>query len=618
MRKNVIRISISIILLVISVLIPNKNDILYWVKFGFAVSSYLIVGYDIIIKAISNILHGQVLDENFLMFIATIGAFIIKENTEAVFVMIFYQIGELFQHYAVRKSRKSISELMNLRPDYANLVVDNEEKIVNPNTLKIDDIIVVKPGEKVPVDGIVIEGTSALDTSKLTGESLPRDVFIGDSILSGTINLTSTFKMKVTKKFYDSTASKILDLVENATANKSKSENFITKFAKIYTPTVVGLALIIAFIIPAILGFKENFSTFLYRGLSFLVISCPCALIISIPLGYFCGIGLASKNGILFKGTNYLELLSKIDFFIFDKTGTLTKGNFVVTKVEPLGVTKDELLKYVSLAESDSSHPIGMALKNYCDLEFDTSNRISHKQIAGMGVITEYPEYTIMAGNEKLMAEKGMKIVPATEVGTVVYVVVNQKYLGYILIQDEIKEASFDTIKGLKELGYDNIVMFTGDKESAARYVIDKLKIGESYYELLPEGKVDSLKHLKHEFKNSTFAFMGDGINDAPVLALSDLGISMGSIGSDAAVEASDMVLMTDDLSKLLTAIKISKLTRRIVLQNIIFIIAVKIIILVLSSLGIGTTALAIFADVGVCVLAVLNSMRILKAKKIK
>lgn len=618
MKKNLIRIIISCILLIISIFLPNQNEVLYWTKFGLAVISYLIVGYDIAIKAIVNIFHGRVLDENFLMFIATIGAFFIKENEEAVFVMVFYQIGELFQHYAVRKSRKSISELMNLRPDYANLLKNDTIEKVNPEVLKIDDIVVVKPGEKIPVDGIIIEGYSSVDTSKLTGESLPQEVTVDSEVLSGTINLSSTFKMKVSKEFGDSTATRILDLVENATANKSKSENFITKFAKFYTPIVVILAAIIAFIIPLFLGFKENFPNFLYRGLSFLVISCPCALIISIPLGYFCGIGLASKNGILFKGSNYLELLSKIDFFVFDKTGTLTKGNFVVTKVVPSGVSEEELMELACLAESDSSHPIGVALKKYYGKNFDMTTAISHQQIAGKGVITKYPDKTIVAGNDKLMEDFGIKVPITDNSGTIVYIVLNDKYVGYILIQDEIKEESFVTIKGLKEMGYDNLVMFTGDKQSAARYVSDKLKIGEAYYELLPDGKVKALKHLKHEFKNSTFAFMGDGINDAPVLALSDLGISMGSIGSDAAIEASDMVLMNDDLPKLLTGIQISKLTRKIVLQNIIFIIAIKIIILLLSSFGIGTTALAIFADVGVCVIAILNSMRILKTKKIK
>lgn len=618
MKKNLIRIIISSLLLAVSIIIPNKSDAYYWVKFAFAMVSYLIIGYDIVIKAITNIFHGEVLDENFLMFIATVGALFIKETSEAVFVMIFYQVGELCQHYAVNKSRKSITELMNLRPDSATLLVDNVEKVVKPETLKKGDIIVVKPGEKIPADGKIIDGFSSLDTSKLTGESMPREVSTGDNVLSGSINLTSTFTMEVEKEFYESTASKILDLVENATSNKSKSEQFITRFARIYTPTVVVLALIISFVVPAFLGFKEHFSEFLYRGLEFLVISCPCALVISIPLGYFCGIGLSSKYGILFKGSNYLELLSKIDFFIFDKTGTLTKGNFVVTKVVPNEVSEEELLHYACLAEGDSLHPIGRALKNYVGDEIDISKRVSHQQVAGKGVITTYPEYTIMAGNEKLMAENNIEVPEQIEIGTVVYVAVNQKYVGYILIQDEIKEESYVALNGLREQGYQNLVMFTGDSESVARYVSDKLKMSEAYYELLPDGKVNSLKKLKDEFKTSNFAFMGDGINDAPVLALSDLGISMGTIGSDAAIEASDMVLMTDDLTKLLTGIQISKLTRKIVLQNIIFIIAVKVVILALASFGIGTTALAIFADVGVCVLAILNSMRILKYKKIK
>ena len=617
MRRNLFRIIISSILLVVSICIPDKNDVYYWVKFGFAMVSYLIIGYDIIIKAITNIFRGEVLDENFLMFIATVGAFFIKNNSEAVFVMIFYQVGELCQHYAVNKSRKSITELMNLRPDSATILIDGVEKIVKPETLKIGDLIVVKPGEKIPADGVIVDGITSLDTSKLTGESMPREVSSGDTVLSGSINLTSTFTMEVKKEFYESTASKILDLVENATSSKSRSEQFITRFARIYTPTVVVLALIISFVIPAFLGFKEHFSEFLYRGLSFLVISCPCALVISIPLGYFCGIGLSSKYGILFKGSNYLELLSKIDFFIFDKTGTLTKGNFAVTKIVPNQVSENELLHYACLAEGDSLHPIGKALKNYVGDEIDISKRISHKQIAGKGVITTYPEYTIMAGNEKLMAEYNINVPTITDVGTIVYVVVDQKYIGYVLIQDEIKNESYTTLKGLRDLGYQNLVMFTGDSESVARYVSDELKMSEAYYELLPDGKVNSLKKLKDEFKTSNFAFMGDGINDAPVLALSDLGISMGTLGSDAAIEASDMVLMNDDLTKLLTGIKISKITRKIVLQNIIFIIAVKIIILALASFGIGSTALAIFADVGVCVIAILNSMRILRYKKL-
>lgn len=617
MKKNLIRIVLSILLLIISIIIPNKSAVYYWIKFALSIISYLIIGYDVIIKAISNIFHGEVLDENFLMFIATIGAFFIKENSEAVFVMLFYQIGELCQHYAVNKSRKSIAELMNLRPDSATIIIDGQEKIVKPDLLKIGDIIIVKPGEKIPTDGKIIDGSSSLDTSKLTGESYPKDVTLNDEVLSGSINLTATIKIEVTKEFYESTASKILDLVENATSNKAKSEQFITKFARIYTPTVVGLALIIAFVVPAILGFKENFQIFLYRALSFLVISCPCALIISIPLGYFCGIGLSSKYGILFKGSNYLELLSKINFFIFDKTGTLTKGNFVVTSINPIDISKEELLHYACLAEGDSTHPIGIALRNYNKDEIDISKRICHKQIPGKGVITTYPDLTIMAGNEKLMKDNNIEVKPQEEIGTVIHIAVNNTYYGYILIQDEIKIESYQTIKGLKELGYKDLVMFTGDREIVARYVSDKLKITESYYELLPDGKVNALNELKNEFSEATFAFMGDGINDAPVLALSDLGISMGSIGSDAAIEASDMVLMNDDLTKLLTAIKISKLTRKIVLQNIIFIIAIKIIILILSALGIGNTALAIFADVGVCLIAIINSMRILKYKKL-
>lgn len=618
MKKNLIRIITSIILLIISVIIPDKSNLSYWIKFSFAIASYIIVGYDVIFKAISNIFHGEVLDENFLMFIAMIGAFVIKENTEAVFVMIFYQIGELCQHYAVNRSRKSISDLMNLRPESANLLENDSIVIVKPEKLKVSDIILVKPGDKVPADGIIIDGFTSLDTSKLTGESLPRDVVPGDKVLSGSINLTSSVKVRVEKEFYESTASKILDLVENATANKAKSEQFITKFARIYTPVVVLLALVISFLIPAILGFKENFATFLYRGLSFLVISCPCALIISIPLGYFCGIGLASKYGILFKGSNYLELLSKIDFFIFDKTGTLTKGNFVITKVVPNGVSKEELVHFASLAEGDSTHPIGIALRNYAKEDVDISKRISHKQISGKGVITEYQDLIILAGNDKLMLDYNIIVPEQDDIGTVIHIAVNNEYYGYLLIQDEIKLESYQAIKELKHMGYGNLVMFTGDREIVARYVSDKLKITEAYYELLPDGKVKALEDLKKEFENTTFAFMGDGINDAPVLALSDLGISMGTIGSDAAIEASDMVLMNDDLTKLITGIKISKLTRKIVTENIIFIILIKIAILLLSAFGLGTTALAVFADVGVCLIAILNSMRILKWKKIE
>ena len=618
MKKDLFKIIISFVIFLVAILIPFENNLINKILYLIA---YLIVGLEIVIKAIKNIFKGNVFDEHFLMAIATIGAIAIGEYPEAVAVMLFYQVGELFQDYAVDKSRKSIASLMDIRPDVAYVSKNGKIEKLSPEDVKIGETIVVKPGEKVPLDGKIIEGKSMVDTSALTGESVPVEVNVGDNILSGTINKNGLLTIKVEKEFGESTVSKILDLVENASSRKSKSENFITKFAKYYTPIVVIIAIMLA-IIPPFIFCLGDFREWLYRALTFLVVSCPCALVISIPLGFFGGIGGASKKGILVKGSNYLEALSSTEIVVFDKTGTLTKGVFEVQKIEPVDISKEELLKYTTYAEYNSNHPISISLKNaYKKMisdknqeEINTSKIISVEEFAGMGVLANIEEKEVLVGNEKLMKEKNIEYTHCNEIGTVIYVAIDNKYSGYILISDEIKEDSKYAIESLKKNNIRKIVMLTGDKEKVGKSVAEKLGLDEVYTELLPDGKVKKVEDLmKEKSEKGKLVFVGDGINDAPVLALSDIGIAMGGLGSDSAIEAADIVIMTDEPSKIVTAIKTSKKTMKIVKQNIIFAITVKILVLILTAFGIGNMWQAVFADVGVSVLAVINSLRALK-----
>ena len=618
MKKDLIKIIFSFVIFLVAILIPFESDLINKILYLIA---YLIVGLEIVIKAIKNIFKGNVFDEHFLMAIATIGAIAIGEYPEAVAVMLFYQVGELFQDYAVDKSRKSIASLMDIRPDVAYVSKNGKIEKLSPEDVKIGETIVVKPGEKVPLDGKIIEGRSMVDTSALTGEAVPVEVNVGDNILSGTINKNGLLTIKVEKEFGESTVSKILDLVENASSRKSKSENFITKFAKYYTPMVVIIAIILAIIPPFVFGLGE-FREWLYRALTFLVVSCPCALVISIPLGFFGGIGGASKKGILVKGSNYLEVLSNTEIVVFDKTGTLTKGVFEVQKIEPVDISKEELLKYTTYAEYNSNHPISVSLKNaYKKMtsdknqeEIDTSKIISVEEFAGMGVLANIDGKEVLVGNEKLMKEKNIEYTYCDEIGTIIYVAIDSKYSGYILISDEIKEDSKYAIESLKKNNIRKTVMLTGDKEKPGKVVAEKLGLDEVYTELLPDGKVKKVEELmKEKSEKGKLVFVGDGINDAPVLALSDIGIAMGGLGSDSAIEAADIVIMTDEPSKIVTAIKTSKKTMKIVKQNIIFAITVKILVLILTAFGIGNMWQAVFADVGVSVLAVINSLRALK-----
>lgn len=613
MKKSLIQIIISFVLFLIAILIPFEND---FINKTLYIISYLIVGLEIVLKAIRNIFKGNVLDEHFLMAIATIGAFVIGEFPEAVAVMLFYQVGELFQDYAVDKSRKSIANLMDIRPDIAFVKRNGKIEKVSPEDVKIGENIVVKPGEKVPLDGIVVEGNSMLDTSALTGESIPREVNIGDNILSGCINKNGLLTIKVEKEFGESTVSKILDLVENASSKKSKSENFITKFAKYYTPIVVIIAILLAIIPPFILNVGE-FTDWLYRALTFLVVSCPCALVISIPLGFFGGIGGASKVGILVKGSNYLEALSNTEIVVFDKTGTLTEGVFEVQKVEPVGISKEELLKIAAYAESNSNHPISVSLKKAYNRKVETNIISNVEELAGRGVRAKVEGKEVLIGNGKLMEERNIEYTPCNDVGTILYVAIDNKYVGYILIADKIKKDSAKAIKELKQNNIKETIMLTGDKKEVGDKVAKELKIDKVYTELLPDGKVKKVEELmKDKSEKGKLVFVGDGINDAPVLALSDIGIAMGGLGSDAAIEAADIVIMTDEPSKIGTAIKVSKKTMKIVKQNIIFAITVKVLVLILTAFGISNMWEAVFADVGVSVLAIINSLRALRVKK--
>ncbi|PFD38492.1 cadmium-translocating P-type ATPase [Bacillus cereus] len=580
------------------------------------VLAYLLIGGDIVWRAVRNITRGQLFDENFLMAIATLGAFAIQQYPEAVAVMLFYQVGELFQSIAVNRSRKSITSLMDIRPDYANVKVGNETKQVSPEDVQIGDYIIVKPGEKVPLDGKVVEGTSMMDTSALTGESVPREVEVGNDVLSGFVNQNGVLTIEVTKEFGESTVSKILDLVQNASSKKAPTENFITKFARYYTPVVVITAAIMAFIPPLILE-GATFSDWIYRALVFLVISCPCALVVSIPLGFFGGIGGASKSGILVKGSNYLEALNDVKYIVFDKTGTLTKGVFKVTKMEPSeGTTSEELLEYAAFAEVYSNHPIAQSIRTAYGKSIDENSIEDYSEISGHGTVVKVKGKEIFAGNAKLMRKENITFKQPDTVGTLVHVAVNGKYAGYIVISDEVKEDSKQAIQKLKELGIKKTVMLTGDAKPVGEAVGKELGLDEVHAELLPQQKVEEIEKIdaaKHG--KEKVAFVGDGINDTPVLARADVGIAMGGLGSDAAIEAADIVIMTDEPSKIATAVKIAKRTRSIVWQNIIFALGIKGVVLLLGAFGIATMWEAVFSDVGVTLLAVLNAMRVLRVK---
>lgn len=612
MKKEAIKIIIAFILFLIAITINFGNELINNI---ILIISYIIVGLEIVEKAISNIIKGKVFDENFLMTVATIGAFGIGKFPEAVAVMLFYQVGELFQSYAVDKSRKSISNLMDIRPDFANVERNGKIEKVSPDEVKIGEVIIVKPGEKVPLDGYVIDGKSSLDTKALTGETLPRDIQQGEEILSGWVNLSGVIKIEVTKKYGESTVSKILDLVENASSKKSKSENFITKFAKYYTPIVVSIAIILAIIPPLIIK-DATFSEWIYRALSFLVVSCPCALVISIPLSFFAGIGGASKTGILIKGSNYLEQLANTEIVVFDKTGTLTQGVFEVQEVKSVDISKEELLKITAYAEYYSNHPISLSVKKAYNKEIDKKQIIKTEELSGLGIEAIIEKQEVLVGNEKLMQERNIKYEKCNKTGTCIYVAIDGKYSGYILISDKIKEDSIQTIQNLKKNNIKQIVMLTGDRKDVGESVAKKLKIDKFYTELLPDGKVEKVEELlKQTSKNGRLAFIGDGINDAPVLAISDIGIAMGGVGADSAIEAADVVLMTDEPSKIVNAIKLSKRTMRIVKENIVFAIFIKILVLILSAAGISTMWEAVFADVGVSVIAVINALRALRVK---
>ena len=609
MKKRARKIVIALVLFVIALLIPFPYE---WINNVVFIASYLIVGLEIVLKAIRNITRGKVFDENFLMAIATIGAFGIGEFPEAVAVMLFYQVGELFQSYAVDKSRKSISSLMDIRPDYANVKKENEVLKVSPEEVKIGELIVVKSGEKVPLDGVIKEGKSMLDTSSLTGESMPQDVSVGDSVLSGCINKSGLLTIKVTKEFGESTVSKILDLVENASSKKSKSENFITKFAKYYTPAVVIIAVLLA-IVPPIIIKGAVFTDWLYRALTFLVVSCPCALVISIPLGFFGGIGGASKKGILVKGSNYLEAIAQTEIVVFDKTGTLTQGKFEVQKIEAVEIEKEELLELAAYAENHSNHPISLSVKDAYKNKIDMQKITQTEEIAGLGVKAVIDGKKVLVGNDKLMVESGIEYKKLADIGTILYVAIDNKFAGYIVIADKIKDDSKKTIEILKENNIKKTVMLTGDKKQVGEHVADILGLDEVYTELLPDGQVKKVEELlKQKSEKGKLVFVGDGINDAPVLALADIGIAMGGLGSDAAIEAADVVIMTDEPSKIGNAIQISKKTMRIVRENIIFSLVVKIAVLILTACGLSTMWEAVFADVGVSIIAILNSLRAL------
>ena len=609
MKEDIIKIIISGILFVIALIIKVPYS---WIKTAIFIISYLIVGFEILKKALKNILKGDAFDENFLMAVATIGAFIIGEYPEAVAVMLFYQIGEVFQDYSVDKSRESIASLINIKPDIANVLRAGKEEKIDPNNVNVGEIVLVKPGEKVPLDGKVIEGESFIDTSCLTGEGVPRKVNIGDEILSGCINTDGLLKIEVTKEYGESTVNKILELVENASEKKSKSENFITKFAKYYTPIVVIIAIFLAIIPPLIIK-DASFSDWIYRALSFLVVSCPCALVISIPLSFFGGIGGAAKKGILIKGSNYLEQLAKTEIVVFDKTGTLTKGVFEVQNVNSINIKEEELLEIAATAEYYSNHPIAKSVKKAFNKEIDEGKISNIKEIPGKGIFAQIEGKDVLIGNSKLFEEENIEYEKCEDIGTILYIAIDKKFVGTILIADEIKEDSKKTIKDLKKNGIKQTVMLTGDRKEVSKDVSDKLEIDEVYSELLPDGKVKKVEDLlKNKTEQRKLVFVGDGINDSPVLAMADIGVAMGANGTDSAIEAADIVIMTDEPSKINTAIKIARKNMRIVKENIFFAIFVKVLILILSAFGISNMWQAVFADVGGSIIAILNSLRML------
>lgn len=612
LKKKLIKFGTSAVIFAVAMIL----DLPVWAEFGLFFISYLLSGGDVLLKAGKNILRGDIFDENFLMGIATIGAFAIGEYAEGVGVMLFYQVGEMFQDLAVNRSRKSIADLMDIRPDYANLVIEGNTKKVSPEDVAIGQLILVKPGEKVPLDGKVLEGSSMIDTSALTGESVPREVVPGDSVLGGFINKNGVLTIEVLRDFEESTVSKILDLVQNASSRKAPTENFITKFARKYTPVVTITAALMAILPPLILP-GATFSEWIYRALIFLVISCPCALVISIPLGFFGGIGGASRHGVLIKGSNYLEALNYVDTVIFDKTGTLTKGVFKVTQMNTSkDISKEQLLEYAAYAESYSNHPIALSIRKAYEKEVNQEQLEEYEEISGHGIKVRLGDKIIHAGNSKLMEKEGIPYDKTDFLGTVVHIGINGAYAGNIIISDEIKEDSAKAMKELKEIGVRKLVMLTGDSKSVGEKIGKQLGLDEVHAELLPDQKVEQLEVLdKQKSKKGKLVFVGDGINDAPVLARADIGVAMGGLGSDAAIEAADVVLMTDEPSKLINAIKIAKKTHNIVWQNIVFALGIKAIFLILGAFGVATMWEAVFADVGVALIAVLNAMRAMKIK---
>lgn len=616
-KKMLIRIIIAAVLIVVFSLLPAEG----YLRFVLFMIPYLVIGYDILKKAFKGILNKQVFDENFLMAVATVGAILLGDYSEGVAVMLFYQIGELFQSYAVGKSRRNISELMDIRPDYANIEKDGTLEQVDPDEVEIGTIIVVQPGEKVPIDGVITEGTSTLNTSALTGESLPRDAKAGDEVISGCINMTGLLKIRTTKEFGESTVSKILELVENSSSRKSKSENFISKFAKYYTPAVCYGALALAFIPPIVLlimGKPAMWGDWIYRALTFLVISCPCALVISIPLSFFAGIGGASNQGILVKGSNYLETLAQTKYVVFDKTGTMTQGVFEVSGIHHNEMPDEKLLEYAALAECSSSHPISKSLQKAYGKPIDRNRVTDIEEISGNGVIAKVDGISVAAGNTKLMNRLGIAYQDCHHVGTVVHMAIDGKYAGHILISDIIKPHAKEAIAELKKAGISKTVMLTGDSKRVADQAAGELGIQEVYSELLPADKVSRVEELLNQkSEKAKLAFVGDGINDAPVLSRADIGIAMGALGSDAAIEAADIVLMDDDPLKISKAIKIARKCIRIVYENIYFAIGIKVLCLILGALGIANMWMAIFADVGVMILAVLNAIRTLFVKNL-
>ena len=611
-KKMLLRVLVSLVLLVAAALLPFSG----WLRLTAFLVPYILIGWDVLWKAVRNIAHGQVFDENFLMALATVGAFCTGEFPEGVAVMLFYQVGELFQSYAVGKSRQSIASLMDIRPDYANIERGGELVQVDPDEVAVGDTIVIKSGEKVPLDGVVLEGASTLNTAALTGESLPRDVEPGDDVISGCINQSGLLKVRVTKVFGESTVARILDLVENSSAQKAKAENFITKFARYYTPVVVIAALILGIVPPLFVG---DWSNWIHRALIFLVISCPCALVISVPLSFFGGIGGASKCGILVKGGNYMEALAHAELVVFDKTGTLTRGVFNVTAVHPDECSEKDLLEIAALAEAYSDHPISRSLREAYGMELDRSRVAEVEELSGRGIRARIDGRGVCVGNNKLMDEIGVAWHPCHHVGTTVHVAIEGKYAGHIVISDEVKEDAKAAVQALKAQGVKKTVMLTGDSRPVGESVAKELELDEACTELLPADKVEQVERLlKEKSQNGKLVFVGDGINDAPVLSRADIGIAMGAMGSDAAIEAADIVLMDDKPSKIATAIRLSKKTLRIVRQNIIFALAVKAAVLLLGALGIATMWEAVFADVGVSVIAILNAMRMLRVKSLQ